>query len=178
MNSTNSTTKPEEFVVNPVMSNFILMDKVSRNLTSLVKSQELNHSTQKELNEKFNKLIEINLKNNELLNHILKEQSDSADEGEILRLSGTVSPTTYTIINTIQDPGHPIKAFEFINDSVNTIYVGYNVVLTTLSVSTSEVTSNLNRFDAIPANESIEYRFNRNKIRNIHILAQKQSFRL
>ena len=177
--------RPDEFVLNPTPTNFVQMDKVSRNLTSLVKSQVIqlknqdsqlkNQDTQLKIQEsldsKFNKLIEIETKNNEILQYILKEQKDSADEGEVMRKSGTVTTTEFTIIDTIREPGHPVKAFELINDSVNSIYVGFNVVSSSTGANLTDVTSDLTRYDLVATTESIIYRFNRNKIKNIYLLA-------
>lgn len=173
-----SEHKPEEFMLNPTMSNFILLDKVSRNLTTLVKSQELHlknqelqQLNQKSLDSKFDKLIDLEIKNNELLSSILKEQKEGADDGEVMHLDGTANTTAFTIVNTLTDPGHAVKAFELINDGANSIYVGYNVVPSSEGADIIDVNSSISRFDEVTTTESISYRFNRNKIRNIYLLA-------
>lgn len=122
-------------------------------------------------NSKFDKLINTIEKNLNIQSKILDELKDEADEGEILRSSGTVTTTAFTIINTITDPGHPVKAFELTNDGDNSIYVGFNVVISSEGADIIDVTNNLSRFDLIANGEDILYKFNRNKIRNIYLLA-------
>jgi len=127
-------------------------------------SQEPVKITQENIKPLFEQLIQINT-------DILKELKNEADEGEVMRLSGTVTTTEFTILNTITDPGHPIKAFEFNNDGENSIYVGFNVVLSGEGADIIDVTNNLSRFDLIQPTEDISYSYNRRKIRNIYLLS-------
>ena len=122
-----------------------------------------------EIQEKQLKIQEQQLK---LLNNILNEQKAEADEGEVLRLSGTATTTTFTIVNTITDPRHPVKAFEFINDGNNSVYVGFNVVQSSEGADTTDVTNDLPRFDLVKTTETLKYSYNRRKIRNIYLLSQ------
>ena len=117
------------------------------------------------------KQLEIQERQLKLLNDILKEQKAEADEGEVMRTSGTVTTTTFTILNTITDPGHPIKAFEFINDGQNPVYVGFNVVPSSEGADTTDVTNDISRFDLINVGEDVSYSYNRRKIRNVYLLA-------
>ena len=132
-----------------------------------------------DINNNLITLIEVQIKNQEILTdtqkvqkQILRELKLAADKGEVIRLSGTVTTTAFTIVNTITDPGHPIKAFEFINDGQNSVYVGFNVVLSGEGADITDVTNTLSRFDLIAPRESIKYNYNRHKIRNIYLLAQ------
>jgi len=131
-----------------------------------------------DINNNLITLIEIQVKNQEILTdtqkiqkQILRELKDEADKGEILRLNGTATTTEFTIVNTITDPGYPVKAFELTNDGDNPIYVGFNVVPSGEGADIIDVTNDISRFELIAAGEDVLYKYNRHKIRNIYLLA-------
>jgi len=181
--------------INPNLLQAILLDDIDQKLKENIKTQNVNASLLKSLielqtnnkptiinfdelnsnfnnfNTKFDKLITSIEKNQDTQAKILNELKAEADDGEVMRLSGTVNTTAFTIINTITDPGHPVKAFELTNDGQNSIYVGYNVVLSGEGADIIDVNNDLSRFDLVANRESIRYRFNRNKIRNIYLLS-------
>lgn len=141
---------PEEIeIINPSIATFVTLDSISGKLT---------------------KLINLTLRNQELLNSILRQQIEEADEGKYIRKSGTVTPTTFVEINTLIDPGHSVKGYEVTNDGPNPIYVAHNATISGLQPDTIDVTDN--RFQEVAANEDIEFNYNRKKIRNIYLLAK------
>lgn len=151
-------------IIPPEMANFLVADDFNVRLDKLINLTQKNQ--------------EIQIKNQEILTEtqklqkqILNELKAEADKGEVIRLSGTVTTTAFTIVDTIKDPGHPIKAFELTNDGANSIYVGFNVVLSGEGADVIDVTNNLSRFDLIANGEDIIYKYNRHKIRNIYLLA-------
>jgi len=145
---------PQSFIVDPTTSTFLTLDDISVKLTKLLKSTN---------------------KNQELLSSILQEHKDDADEGEYIRLSGTVDTSSFTIINTHVDPGHSVKGYTVINDGPNTIYVGHNVAKGSIGPDIVDVSSDITRFTSVKATEDIKFRYNRNKIRNVYILASGNS---
>ncbi len=160
-------------IIPPEMANFLAADDFNIRLDKLITLTQQNYDVQL-------KNQEILLQNQKIQKQILKELKLGADDGEVLRLSGTVTTTEFTIVNTITDPGHPIKAFELTNDGPNSIYVGFNVVLSGEGADIIDVANDLSRFDLISSKESIKYSYNRHKIRNIYLLASggNSNFRL
>ncbi len=148
----------------PEMANFISTDTQNVYLNQLIELSKQSIIIQQ-------KNQEILLETQKLQQKILRELRDDADLGEVLRASGTVTTTEFTIINTIKDPGHPVKAFELTNDGDNTIYVGHNVVQTGEGADIIDIHSDISRFDEILSGEEVIYRYNRHKIRNIYLLS-------
>lgn len=150
----------EEYILNPTLSNFVLLDQIAKRLGTLVKVEE---------------------DNKKLLGAILKEERDGADEGEYLVLSGKVHTDKFTIIDTQISPGHPVKGYFISNDGPHTIKVAHNAALSSVGPDITDVeNSNTNRFISLLENEVTEFSYNRNKIRNVYILGTegKSSFRI
>jgi hypothetical protein len=150
----------EEYILNPALSNFVLLDQISKRLGTLVKVQE--HQQH-------------------VLSAILKEERDGADEGEYLVLSGKAHTDKFTIIDTQIAPGHPVKGFFIQNDGPHTIKLAHNAAISSVGPDIMDVTkSNTNRFIDLFPNEVTEFSYNRNKIRNIYLLGieDKSSFRI
>lgn len=152
-------------IIPPEMANFLAADDFNVRLDKLLLATQEN--TQAQLKNQ-----EISIQTQKIQKQILKELRASADDGEVIRLNGTVTTTEFTIVNTITDPGHPIKAFTCTNDGNNSIYVGFNVVLSGEGADIIDVTNELGRFDEIAPGEDLIYRYNRHKIRNIYLLAK------
>ena len=149
----------EEYILNPAMSSFVLLDQISKRLGTLIKVQESQQ---------------------QVLSAILKEERDGADEGEYLVLSGKVHTTKFTIIDTQLSPGHAVKGYFIQNDGPGIIKVAHNAAISSVGPDIMDVTkSNTNRFISLLANEVTEFSYNRNKIRNIYLLAidEKSSYR-
>jgi len=143
----------EEYILNPTLSNFILLDQISKRLGTLIKVQDA----------------------------ILKEERDGADEGEYLVLSGKVHTDKFTIIDTQISPGHPVKGYFIQNDGPSTIKIAHNAATSSVGPDIMDVNkSNTNRFISLFPNEVTEFSYNRNKIRNIYLLGieDKSSFRI
>lgn len=133
----------EEYILNPALSSFVLLDQISRRLGTLVKVQDA----------------------------ILKEEIDGADEGEYLVLSGKVCADKFTIVDTQIAPGHPVKGYFIQNDGPNTIMVAHNAAISSVGPDIMDVQdSNTNRFMHLFVKETTEFSYNRNKIRNIYLL--------
>lgn len=135
---------------------------------------------------KFNKLIELSIKNQNTLSSILEHTIENekrlgviqdqllaeADNGQFLRTSGTVTTTSFTIIDTNVAPGHMVKGYTVKNDGPNNIFVGHNVAISSdVDADIVDVTTLTSRFDEILPNEDIKFIYNRRTIRNVHILA-------
>jgi hypothetical protein len=143
----------EEYILNPALSNFILLDQISKRLGILIKVQESQQ---------------------QVLGAILKEERDGADEGEYLVLSGKVCPDKFTIIDTQIAPGHPVKGYLIQNDGPYTIMVAHNAAISSVGPDIMDVEdSNTNRFIPLLAKETAEFSYNRNKIRNIYLLERE-----
>ena len=150
----------EEYILNPTLSNFILLDQISKRLGTLVKVQE---------------------RHEQVLSAILKEERDGADEGEYLVLSGKVHTDKFTIIDTQIAPGHPVKGFFIQNDGPHTIKLAHNAAISSVGPDIADVeNSNTSRFISLLSNEVTEFSYNRNKIRNIYMLGKegRSSFRI
>lgn len=135
---------------------------------------------------KFNKLIELSIKNQKTLSSILEHTIENekrlgviqdqllaeADNGQFLRTSGTVTTASFTIIDTNVTPGHMVKGYTVKNDGPNNIFVGHNVAISSdVDADIVDVTTLTSRFDEILPNEDIKFIYNRRTIRNVHILA-------
>lgn len=160
------TTKEQPSkIMPPEMANFLAIDTNNIYLNQLIELSKQSIIIQQ-------KNQEILLETQKLQQKILRELKDDGDLGEVLRASGTVTTTEFTIINTIKDPGHPVKAFELTNDGNNTIYVGHNVVQSGEGADIIDINSDISRFDEILSGEDVIYRYNRHKIRNVYMLAK------
>lgn len=108
---------------------------------------------------------------------ILKELLDGADEGKGIISNGTVTTTDFVIIDTQIAPGHSVKGFTIENtDTVangsNSIYVGMNIVRQPqLDADLTDVIKANPIFNQIAPGESFEFKFNRNTVKSIHLLA-------
>lgn len=150
-------------IIPPEMANFLSADDFNVRLQQLISSTEKNNEIQQ-------KNQEILLQTQKIQKQILRELKAEADMCEVLRLNGTVTTTEFTIVNTITDPGHPVKSFELTNDGDNPIYVGFNVVISGEGADIIDVTSTITRFELIASGEDVLYRYNRHGIRNIYLL--------
>lgn len=108
---------------------------------------------------------------------ILQELKDEADEGKAIISNGTLSTTAFTIIDTQISPGHSVKGFTVENtDTVangsNNIYVGMNIVRQPqLDADIIDVVKTNPIFNQIVPGESFEFKFNRNTVKSVHLLA-------
>ncbi len=117
-------------------------------------------------------LLDYTIKNEKRLSVIEEEMLAEADSGEFLRRTGTVTTTSFVIIDTNASPGHMVKGYTVINDGPNNIYVGHNMAISSeLDVDIIDVTSDTSRFAQVLPGEDFKFVFNRRKIRNVHILA-------
>lgn len=130
-----------------------------------------------EVSAKLTELIQIEIYNREILGGILKEKLDEADEGKVIINNGSLSTTDFTIIDTQISPGHAVKGYTVENtDTVangsNNLYVGINVAIQPqLDADIIDVVKTNPIFNQIVPGESLEFKFNRNKIKSIHLLA-------
>ena len=149
----------EEYILNPALSNFVLLDQIAKRLGTLIKVQESQQ---------------------QILGAILKEERDGADEGEYIVMSGKVHTGKFTIIDTQISPGHAVKGYFIQNQGPGIIKVAHNAAISSVGPDIMDVDShNTNRFISLLANEVTEFSYNRNKIRNIYLLAidEKSSYR-
>lgn len=100
---------------------------------------------------------EIQEKQLKILNNILQEQKDEADEGEYRKEDGTAT-TTLTKIDIEQLLGHYVKGYTIINDGLNDIYISHNQPNTSLDVSPK-----------VKPDEKTTFTYNRNKIKIIYL---------
>jgi hypothetical protein len=163
-NSQQSTQQPS-YTIDPNVFSMITLDDISLKLNKLV---DLSITNQKTLAS----LLNYTVKNEKRLEVIQDQLLEDADEGQLLRLSGTVTTTQFTIIDTMAAPGHMVKAYTVKNDGPNNIYVAHNVAVSSeVDADIVDVTSNVSRFNIVEPNEDIKFTFNRQRIRNVHILA-------
>ena len=130
-----------------------------------------------EISSKLSDLIQIEVCNQDILRAILKEQLDEADEGKVIISNGTLSTTTFTIIDTQISPGHAVKGYTVENTSDpatnnNNIYVAHNIAFNVqVDADVVDVIKANPIFNQVVPNESVEFNFNRNKIKSVHLLA-------
>lgn len=143
------------------------MDDISLSLVKLIDLSTKNQQT-------LSSLLDYTVKNEKRLASIQNELIEEADAGAVLRINGTVTPTQFVIIDTIKDPGHMVKGYTVRNDGSNNIFVAHNAAISSdVDADIIDVISgNISRFEEILPNEDIKFVFNRNRIRNVHILAQ------
>lgn len=141
------------------------MDDISIKLDKLVDLLIKNQNT-------LSSLLEYTVKNEKRLEIIQNQLLEEADEGQFIRMSGTVTTTQFTIIDTNVAPGHMVKGYTVKNDGPNNIFVGHNVAISSeVDADIVDVTTAVSRFDIVEPNEDIKFVFNRKRIRNVHILA-------
>ncbi len=154
---------PDDFIVKG-KETFAMLFNIFNRTKKLQQQQQIQSKLQQQQ-------LDIQQQQLTLLTKILKEQKDEADECAYLRKNGSVTTTSYTIIDTIKDPGHPIKGYNITNDGDNTIYIGHNVVTSGDGADIIDVTSDLSRFTSILSGETFKCKYNRNGIKNIYMLA-------
>ncbi len=155
--------KPNDFNLNE--------DSIFMTLYNVWNRAKRAETVQREILETEKKRLQVELKNQEILNSILKEELAGADAGEYLKISGTVTISEFVISDTDIAPGHPAKGYVIINDGPNTIYVGHNMALSSIGPEIIDVTSPIARFNRILDGESLRFEFNRRKVKNIYILS-------
>lgn len=125
-----------------------------------------------DISVKLSQLIDISILNHKLLNSVLKELKDEADKGGYIRLAGTVTTNQFVIIDTFRAPNHPVKGYIVRNDGANPIFVAHNASLdSNTGIEPFEVASDTTRFETIHPNEDVRFRYNRNTIKNVYLLA-------
>ena len=105
---------------------------------------------------------------------ILKELQDEADEGKAMIDNGTLSTTDFTIIDTQMSPCPPVKGFTIENTDTagNNIYVGMNIAMQPqLDADVIDVVKTNPIFNQLAPNESFEFKYKRNIVKSIHLLA-------
>jgi hypothetical protein len=149
----------EEYILNPALSNFVLLDQISKRLGALVKVEE---------------------DNKKLLHAILKEERDGADEGMYLESHGPITNGKLIIINMLMNPGHSVKGYYFKNDGPNDVRFAPNLTPDGVTLSAHDIDSNTIRFITVKTGEIESSVNNRNRIHNIYIYASNgdSSYRL
>lgn len=154
-----------ENIVNPEIITFVTLDDISLKFNKLIDISIKNQKT-------LSSLLEYTVKNEKRLEIIQDQLLEEADEGQFIRTSGTVTTTRFTIIDTNVAPGHMVKGYTVKNDGPNNIFVGHNVAISSeVDADIVDVSSIVSRFDIVEPNEDIKFVFNRKRIRNVHILA-------
>lgn len=164
-NGDTASSKETNYTIDSTISSYILLDdisfKLSRIADMLVKSQHT-----------LSSILEYTKINENRLKIIQRELLDEADEGEFLRTSGVATPDKFVIIDTNTAPGHMVKSYTVKNDGPNTIFVGHNMAISSeVDADIIDTISATSRFEKVLPNEDIKFAFNRNRIRNVHILA-------
>lgn len=207
--STTSTSElKEEYILDPTMSNFILLDNISRKTVAILKSQETVQKTLLAMLEQqklsvdqitnSNKQLSLSIEQQKLAleqqklileQHKLlleqqilatKELKEDADEGAYITKADTASSSEFYIVDTQIDPGHMVKGYIIHNDGDNSIYVGHNIAQSSIgpdlvNMIDADLNSTTNRFNLIKSCERYQYSINRKKIKNIYLLATKNT---
>lgn len=130
-----------------------------------------------DVSQKLTELIQLEAYKLEVDKLILKELQDGADEGKAIISNGTLSIGTFTIIDTQISPGHPVKGYAVENTSDpavnnNNLYVAHNIAFQPqLDADIIDVVKANPIFNPVVPGESVEFNFNRNKIKSVHLLA-------
>lgn len=153
------------YTIDPNVFSLITIDEISLKLDKLVDLSKNNQNT-------LTSLLEYTIKNEKRLGIIQREMLAEADDGAFLRMDGTVTTSTFTIIDTDISPGHMVKGYTVINDGPNTIFIGHNVAFSSeVDADIVDITTLTSRFNKILPKEDIRFVYNRRRIKNIHILA-------
>ncbi len=161
-------------------------DSRQENTPTIIDADKFMAMTLDDISLKLDKLISLYIKNQQILSSLLdytiknekrlavieEEILAEADSGEFLRRTGTVTTTQFVIIDTNVAPGHLVRGYTVINDGANIIYVGHNMAISSeLDADIIDVTSDTARFAQVLPGEDIKFIFNRQRIRNVHILS-------
>lgn len=101
-----------------------------------------------------------------LLADILAELRADADECEYIRQNGTANAIDFDIFDIIGLLGHPVKGYTIKNDGAANLFVGHNMTPNSIDPI---LDVNTTRFSTIFAGENRDFKFNRDKIRNVYI---------
>lgn len=176
---------PEEFIVDPTMSNFLLLDQISRRFGKSLDVQlemvRLLHENQKSLNVISGQLklsseqLKLLLEQTKVLSTILKTDEDNltiqkmlADEGKRLPIDNIVGSNKFLVIDIDNDPGHPVKGFFIKNNGPYPIFIsdGENMV----GPSIEDVKVPRSRFYKIDVDQEKERHINVPRITDIYII--------
>lgn len=127
-----------------------------------------------------NEQIELSIASNQnrtslesLLGVILKELLERKDEGKAIYNKGTLSSTVFTILDTTEIPGNPVKGYTIRNtDTINSIYVAHNIaknIKADIDISDSLKSNPI--FTTLLPGEGENIIYNTKCIRSIHLLA-------
>lgn len=119
------------------------------------------------------KLFQLESKIQKTQNEILQELQDRRDEGKSIMVSGTLSTTEFTIVDTEKTPGHRVKGFAVKNTGDTNIYIGHNVsrLLTQVDVDVLDALKTDPLFTQLEPNETERVNYNVKCIKNVHLLA-------
>lgn len=168
-NRTNKTESQDGDIQNIIDADkfmAITLDDVSFKLSQLIDLLTKNQKT-------LDSLLEYTAKNGDRLKVIEEQTLAGADEAGVIRQRGAVTTAKFVIIDTNAAPNHMVKSYTVRNDGPNIIYVAHNAAISSqLDADIIDVTSPSSNFEEVLPHEDIRFSFNRNKIRNIHILAK------
>jgi len=151
-------SKPEEFVMNPILAVHTQVDDLSIEVDEL---KDIANTHTKLLTAIYERDTEI-----------LKEARDRRPKGKVMRKKGSASTTNFFIIDTNIDPGHKVRSYVVINDGPNNMFVGFNVAFTPqLDASIEDIVSDPTRFDELMPGEHSEEGFDTEEIASLHIIA-------
>lgn len=156
--------KPPDNIVDPTVFMALTLDDLSLKFSKLIDLFVKNQNT-------LDSLLQYTIKNEKRLASIETQLLEEADEAARLLLSGTVLTTQFTILDTDIDPGHPVKGYRVHNDGPNNLYITHNAALSSVGPDIIDVTSTNTIFELLQVNEVAEDSYNRQKIKNIYLLA-------
>lgn len=148
--------KPDDFILDPALSNFILLDQISRRTGKSIEAQT--------------EIIRLLQENQKTLNGVLKELQDEADEGLFMESHGTVGTTSFVVINVEVLLDHRVKGYYLKNDGSNDILLSHNLTPDGATVEAATLDRTGINLTTVKSGEIESFIYNRNKIKNIYLL--------
>ena len=151
-------SNPSEFIMDDKGEAFIQLDDINNNLRNL--SKNINNSN------------ELMTSQNKLLSLILNELLDQRDEGKSIYNNGTLSTTTFTVIDTQLSPGHLVKGYTVRNTGLTNMFVAHNISMQPqVDIDVIDTLKTNPIFTTITPNEIESISYNVKCIKSVHLLA-------
>lgn len=149
--------KPDDFILNPALSNFVLLDQISRRTRESLEAQT--------------EIVRLLQSNQITLNSILKEIKDEADEGLFMESHGIVGTTNFVVVNVEVILDQRVKGYYIKNDGPNDILISHNLTPDGATVESATLDRTGVNLTTVKTGEIESFVYNRNKVRNIYLLA-------
>lgn len=149
--------KPDDFILNPALSNFALLDQISRRTRESLETQT--------------EIIRLLQSNQITLDGILKEIKNEADEGLFMESHGLVGTVNFVVVNVEVILDHRAKGYYLKNDGPNDMLLSHNLTPDGVTLEAANLDRTGINLTTVKTGEVESFVFNRNVIRNVYLLA-------